>query len=85
MQMDRAIFQLKAGVEATSLYILICALVDEGKAATLENVRNQWTGSDEALSAGLEELIRLGVLSPAPPDGQTPLKVRPTESWNWKE
>ena len=47
MEMDRAIFELNAGVEATSLYILICALMDEGKAVTLENVRRQWTGSDD--------------------------------------
>jgi hypothetical protein len=85
MEMDRAIFELNAGVEATSLYILICALMDEGKAVTLENVRRQWTGSDESLSAGLEELIRRGVLAPTPSDEQTPIKVQPTESWNWKK
>ncbi len=36
MHMDRAIFNLEASVEATSLYILLCALLDQGEPLTLD-------------------------------------------------
>ena len=32
--MDRAIFDLDASVEATSLYIILCSLMDAGQALT---------------------------------------------------
>ncbi len=62
MNMDRAIFDLKASVEATSLYIIICSFLDEGIPPNLSNVRMRWNGTDENLMASLEELSRCGVL-----------------------
>ena len=64
MHMDRAIFDLNASVGATSLYILICALLDQGEQGiTLDRVSVQWNGSREELHAAAEELVRRGVLS----------------------
>ncbi len=63
MNMDRSIFDMKASVEATSLYILLCALMDGGLAPTLENAMMKWTGSEETLMAAAEELIRRGIIA----------------------
>ncbi|MGC8490298.1 MAG: hypothetical protein ACP5SH_01050 [Syntrophobacteraceae bacterium] len=57
MHMDRAIFDLNISVEATSLYILLCALMDAGEIPTLENASSKWTGTEEALTAAARELI----------------------------
>src|SRR5208283_2703862 len=57
MNMDRAIFDLKVSVEAASLYILLCALMDGGQAPTLENALQKWTGTEESLLTAAQELI----------------------------
>ncbi len=57
MNMDRAIFDLKISVEATSLYIVLCALMDSGQPPTLENALPKWTGSEESLLTAAQELI----------------------------
>jgi hypothetical protein len=63
MNMDRAIFDLNASVEATSLYILLCALMDGGQAPTIQEALEKWTGTEETLMAAVEELARRGVLN----------------------
>lgn len=62
MNMDRAIFDLNASVEATSLYILLCALMDGGQPPTIQEALQKWTGTEETLIAAAEELIRRCVL-----------------------
>ncbi len=62
MNMDRDIFNLKASTEATSLYILICALKDLGQLPTLPEIRAKWTGNEESLRNALKELMLRGVL-----------------------
>ncbi len=85
MTMDRAIFDLKASVEATSLYILICALMDQGETPSINRARIQWSGGDTTLLKGVEELIRLGVLeSMSLLDEDKPLQVNPSEKWAGK-
>jgi hypothetical protein len=65
--MDRAIFGIGASVHATSLYILICSLLDEGRLPTLDRIRELWTGTEEVLSQSVEELISRSVLDLPPP------------------
>jgi hypothetical protein len=62
MNMDRAIFELNASVEATSLYILLCALMDGGQAPTIQEALEKWTGTEETLMTAIEELARRCVL-----------------------
>jgi len=82
MHMDRAIFELNASVEATSLYILICALMDQGESPTLSRAIVQWHGTMETLTTAAEELIRRGVLEgPSPIPEEQPVKVNPTDKW----
>ncbi len=66
MHMDRAIFHLKASIPATSLYILICSMLDEGEEPTLERARQMWNGTEENFHEALTELNKRGILEPAP-------------------
>ena len=82
MNMDRAIFDLKASVEATSLYILLCALMDSGQAPTLENALRKWTGTEESLHVAALELIERCVISgvsPIPKD----MRLHPNTRDRW--
>ncbi len=84
MHMDRLIFDLKASVEATSLYILLCAFLDQGEAPTLEQARSRWNGDDESLVNAAMELMGHGVLEralPVPMD--VPLSIHPSDQWHW--
>jgi hypothetical protein len=67
MNMDRAIFDLNVSVEATSLYILLCALMDGGQAPTLENAIPKWTGTEESILTAARELIGRCIISGAVP------------------
>jgi hypothetical protein len=80
--MDRAIFDLRASVEATSLYILFCALLDQGEFLTLARASVLWNGTREDLLKAAGELIQRGVLSAS--EGLTPdelLQLNPRDHW----
>ncbi|NLI81369.1 MAG: hypothetical protein GX443_06725 [Deltaproteobacteria bacterium] len=84
MHMDRAIFDLRASVEATSLYILICALLDQGEErVTLNRAFQQWNGTREELMQAADELSRRGVVSfPRGSWGDDdPVRLESRESW----
>lgn len=83
MYMDRAIFDLNASVGATSLYILICALLDQGEEhMTLDRAMVQWNGTWEELHTAALELIRRGVLSTSDSESEMgPLHVNSREKW----
>ena len=80
--MDRAIFDLKISVEATSLYILLCALMDGGQAPTLENALPKWTGTGESLLAAARELIaRCVITGPVPIPKEMHLHPNTRDRW----
>jgi hypothetical protein len=80
--MDRAIFRLQASVEATSLYILLCALEDQEEPLTLERARIQWNGTREDLLRAAEELIQRGVLGgPQHVVQDLPIWINHSEDW----
>jgi hypothetical protein len=84
MHMDRLIFELKVSVEATSLYILMCAFLDQGEAPTLEHAKGRWSGDEGSLVKAASELMERGVLEralPVPMD--RPLNVLPSDQWLW--
>ena len=82
MNMDRAIFDLKISVEATSLYILLCALMDGGQAPTLKNALLKWTGSEESLMAAARELIARCIITGADPIPEQ-MHLHPTTRDKW--
>ena len=80
--MDRSIFNLEASVEATSLYILLCALADKKEPLTLERASLQWNGTGKNLLEAATELLQRGVLTGNQPltDDQ-PLDLKPSHEW----
>jgi hypothetical protein len=80
--MDRAIFNLEASVEATSLYILLCALEDQEEPLTLDRASVLWNGTREDLVRAAEELILRGVLDGNRPlNRDQPIQINPRETW----
>ncbi len=83
MNMDRDIFNLKASTEATSLYILICALMDLGQSPTLPEIRAKWNGSEESLRNAVKELMHRGVLDASHSLGEDePFAVQSRDDWS---
>jgi len=80
--MDRTIFDLQLTMEATSAYIVICSLLDEGLFPTLSLVRARWNGNEQSLRSALHELMRHNVVNTDPTvfDGE-PLAIRSREKW----
>jgi len=84
MHMDRAIFDLKVSIEATSAYILICSLMDEGHPPALAKIRSLWNGDEDSLQSAISELMARQVLTSEGklvPD--TPIAVNPPDKWLW--
>ena len=80
--MDRAIFDLEASIEATSLYILLSALSDQGLSLNLKTARFRWNGAEEELFNAAEELVKRGVLhATLPITEETPLHINPSNEW----
>jgi hypothetical protein len=82
--MDRAIFSLELSLEATSIYILICSLQDEGHAPTLQRIRSLWNGTEENLRSALRELMERRVLESARElVDDIPVTLNPRDKWQW--
>ena len=64
---DRNIFHLKVSMPTTSLYILVCSILDEGESPTLIRAKEMWNGTEEDFYEAVNELIKRGILQPAPP------------------
>ncbi len=62
--MDRTIFHLNLSTLATSLYILLCTMLDNDQSPTLALSRKIWGGTEQEFDNAAEELIREGVLLP---------------------
>lgn len=80
--MDRAIFELNASIEATSLYILLCALMDQGERPTLKRALVQWNGTEATMASAAAELARRGVIeAPIPVPEEVALLLKPGHDW----
>jgi hypothetical protein len=80
--MDREIFHLEISTEATSLYILICSLLDEGVTPTLNRIRSRWNGSEAELSRAIDDLIHNRVLEgPTSAINEAFFKLNPKDLW----
>ncbi|WP_457571730.1 hypothetical protein [Desulfovulcanus sp.] len=60
--MDNKIFELGLSVEATSLYLLLDALIAADTPLNLENVHSRWNATEEMLSKSIAELQMNGVI-----------------------
>ncbi len=82
MNMDRAIFEMQLSVEATSLYILLCALIDQGVPPTLEEAVHKWTGTADSLLRAAEELVKRCILRSSLPIRKD-IHLHPTTRDRW--
>ncbi|MDR1109777.1 MAG: hypothetical protein LBP92_03530 [Deltaproteobacteria bacterium] len=80
--MDTQIFNLKLSVNATSAYILICALVGDGVPASDEAVSARWNAPAGELDAALAELQIWRVIERRPgPEGVPAFSPNPASLW----
>jgi protein tyrosine phosphatase len=84
MKMDPMIFEFNAGVYATSLYLLICSLLDEGQKPTLNQALPAWNSTQDNLVEAVKELSGFRILKPmASLDYDEELLLNPRENWSW--
>lgn len=82
--MDRQIFNLKLGVEATSAYILITAILGEGQRPDLGLIQGRWASSQQDLDQALQELTDRNVIEiRTGPDNQALYYPKPSAVWQW--
>lgn len=62
--MDRTIFLRNISTVATSLYIVICRLLDDDVSLTPARIRGLWNGTEADLAVAAEELVKEGIMSP---------------------
>jgi hypothetical protein len=60
--MYRKIFELGLSVEATSLYLLLDALIAADTPLNMENVESRWNATEEMLKSSITELQMNGVI-----------------------
>jgi len=65
--MDRTIFLRNLSTVATSLYIMICQLLDDDLSPTPARLRKVWNGTEPDLAVAAEELVKEGILVPMDP------------------
>jgi hypothetical protein len=61
---DRTIFLRNISTLATSLYIVICRLLDDELSPTPARIRNLWKGTEADLAVAAEKLVKEGILVP---------------------
>jgi hypothetical protein len=81
---EQRIFNLGLEVEAVSLYLLCCGLVDAGQRLSLATITPAWNLDRPALIANLEVLVKYGILAA---DGEvaaetTRFHLRAGTSWH---
>lgn len=82
--MDRRIFSHGLSVEAVSLYILCCTLVDQGRTVSRRNIAPVWNSSEEDLNTAFSELEKRGVVRRILSDlaGNDVFRVMDSGEWN---
>jgi hypothetical protein len=83
--MDQKIFDLNLSVEATSLYLLACGLMDADKRLSLANLKEYWNSTPQKLEEAIDELGRLKILELRVSDGKGQTIYRVTDSDSWQK
>ena len=80
---NQQIFTLGLGVEAVSLYLLCCSLLDAGQELSLATISPTWNLSHNDLIANLEILLHRGILAATGEAAAdtTRFRVQPEASW----
>lgn len=85
--MDTKIFNQGLSVEAVSLYILICAIRTEGRAALRSAILERWNSSEDDLNRALGELKDYNVICLDPHSGELDPAwlVNPFQKWGYPQ
>ncbi len=76
--MNQKIFTLGLPVETVSLYLLCCALADQGTTISEANLEKVWTDSAQRLTRSLAELTARGIIEPIAAGA---FRVNPPDRW----
>ena len=81
--MNQMIFNLDLPVETISVYLLCCSFADSEQAMTTKNIQNIWNGSAGALSAGIDDLEKINILTKIISDrnGNNVYQIERVENW----
>ena len=80
--MDQKIFKMGLPVEAVSLYLLCCGLVDAGATVSTRNLLSAWAQTPEEMDKALQILEERGILQRILSDaGNSAYRIRKSENW----
>ncbi|MBI9076101.1 MAG: hypothetical protein JEZ02_11880 [Desulfatibacillum sp.] len=82
--MDQRIFSLDLPVEAVSLYLLCCGLVDGGATVSAKNISAMWNGGPEDLDNAQEVLDKKNIVVKILSDGKGHDVYRVLDADQWK-
>lgn len=82
--MDQAIFKTGLSVEAVSLYLLCCSLVDVDTTVSSRNIRKFWTGTPEHLAQAFKDLEGRNILKKILSDQDKTEIFRIMEPKDWR-
>lgn len=82
--MNRRIFDMTLAVETVSTYILCCSLTDQGRTISIKNLLEIWTGTEEKLKEGLDNLEKEEIIAKRLTDnsGAVIYRLCDTEWWH---
>ena len=82
--MDQRIFSLDLPVEAVSLYLLCCGLVDGGATVSAKNINGMWNGSREELINAHQVLETANIVVKILSDGEGHDVYRVMDADQWQ-
>ena len=68
--MNKKIFTMRLSIDATSLYILCCSLIDSDSVISTKNILELWNSTPAALKQSLEDLKQKNILREILSDGE---------------
>ncbi|SDN46576.1 hypothetical protein [Desulfonauticus submarinus] len=75
--MNQKIFELGLSVDATSLYLILEALISENQALNMENIVPRWLAGEKKLSQSIQELKAHKIID----ELESHLLLRPSTEW----
>ena len=76
--MRQRIFDLRLGLHATSLYLLMESLGAMDQAVERQTVEDLWNAASSELEQALDELAKRGVIARE----EALLRIQPPQAWN---